>query len=355
MLRRRKVIDCNKKSVKEDCANLSCLILHFTMAVCVIGKLSKNVCSGIDIQVKLSEFSTEVLSALEFKVKSSFDNIESSFICNKHKHRYIDNYSAYRNQCCDPFEHHATPIRGGLRIISFAISNTYYKVSNKRLIPEDKFCKRCEQRVNEEIEKNITSQQPDRPHGINLREREEITLVSMNSELGDIPCTPSTSSQSSSGSEFISCSQGQATLQNICQQLGIRPIELSKYSIPRKENLVVDLFVDIEGRLITKIKEAFNVDINLQVTPVTNSYINDSVSLQHVLTALKARFQSSHSVSEKISILTAVPSNWTLDQCRKYFDCTSYMYNKMRKQQKQGIFYKKYLRSGIYSMSPDRL
>lgn len=306
------------------------------MAMCVIGKLSNNACSGIDKQVQLSDLSSEVLSILEFKMKTSFDHIEGSFICYKHKHKYIDNYSAYRNQCCDPFGCHVTPVRGGLRIISLATSNDYYKVSNKRLIPEGQLCKRCEQKINEEVGKRITtSQQPIKTRVINLNERKEGTLVSTNSELSDIPCTLPTSSQSSSGSEFISCSQGQTNLQNICQQLGMPPIELTKYSIPRRQKLAVDLFVNIEGRLITKIKEAFNVDINLQVTPVTNSYINDSVSLQHLLTVLKTQFQDTRSVAEKISILTAVPSNWTLDLCRKYFDCTSYMYNKMRKQQKK--------------------
>lgn len=309
--------------------------------MCAIGKFLNNTCSEIDNPVYLSQFDSETLNNLNLRLNSSFCGSVSEYICNRHKHKFIDSYTAERKKCCDPNEIHKNAVRGDLRIITLNLSNEYYKEAKKRLIPGNKLCKRCEQKIKECLaetnEKKDTRNDSQRP--VRIVPASVDASASLVKGMSNLESYPSNSSQGSEGSEFLTCSQGRTTLKNVCQELRMPDLDLSRVSLPRREKLAVDFLTDVQTRLIRQIKDAFDLDLNSSITPVTDSCIQDSVSLNEFLTALQARFESSTSISDKISLLAVIPKHWSFELCRKYFKCTSYMFNKVRKLQKIGKFF----------------
>ena len=60
----------------------------------------------------ISDLTDEEKKLLSWRAEIDIQELQTSTICDHHKHFYLDNYATTQSKCCDPFRRHKTSKTG---------------------------------------------------------------------------------------------------------------------------------------------------------------------------------------------------------------------------------------------------
>jgi len=261
---------------------------------------------------------------LQFRVEN-YDRVCDGNICNHHKREYLDYYSRKKLKCCDPLKIHKKNVKTNLRIISTTLSDTYYKVKRKTLIPGEKLCRNCENIIKHprgEQEK-LNDNRKTRNLRKTVRVSALLVLKSQYSNLSEFEFL-SRNSHKSDASVIEPLSEERRKVTEILTALDIPPLEKNKLSNKRLEIKARQVLATVQLNMIQKINKGYGISI--QIDTLTENLITDSASLRDIISSLQTNYSRATTYNEKLRILSLLPGDWLFPTTKKYFNCSRYLY-----------------------------
>ncbi len=131
--------------------------MELSVQSCLVGKLTKTEChkktfSNLEQMYNIEDLSNDEKLLLKYRVDELRDTTMGS-ICHHHLKSCTTYYSLNKKYCCDPLKIHKMKIQSSLRIIDLNTAQDSLKYILLKLIPGDKYCKTCQQKISSYIEK----------------------------------------------------------------------------------------------------------------------------------------------------------------------------------------------------------
>lgn len=135
------------------------------------------------------------------------------------------------------------------------------------------------------------------------------------------------SSQSSSGSEYVTPSQELINLKKILFPLGISSIDFSK--IKHNKNSLITLAHTVTSKFNEKLAEALGIDCNLSSSIPVPNFSSDNEDFEELLRNLRDEYMLLNSNMKKLEILALLPKSWKFSKMSAHFPITHYIYRKL--------------------------
>lgn len=350
----------------------SCCISEF-----VVDKCHSDGFRADKILHKINTIAKENLELLNLRV-TGLKNIENESICDYHFKRYVSFYSSKEWKCCDPYSQHVKPINSSLMIITLEFSKKINKICKFSIIPGKKLCRNCYTQFSTQIKdyeeqlkycvdplnrhrnkvdnslccleqklidylKDVLNLTFSSEHNICITCKEKLisdlcihkntaenspkdvaeTLVDSRSDIKtDSQTTNSTCS------EFQSGSQKKRSLDEVLDVLGIPAFKRQKLNYERTVEEGVAIVQTTVNNVTDKFEEACNVKLPKYKNLKKMSF--ESFSFNAIIFNMQSTYNVSNT-DRKISLLTLLPPDWTVQKVNEYFDCSKYMFNEAKK------------------------
>lgn len=329
---------------------------------------------------KIEDIAKEDLETIISRVPNS-RNIELISICDYHFKAYLTYYTS-KKKCFDPWNKHSQAITQRLSKVDLELSNNAYNCLEINLPVSQELCRECFKKLKSEIEifvnkfkycinpfekrchnqiitdlsylekssvdflKNSISLEVSISHKIcitcnnqlkslilkelqNIKQIEVVDISEENSESQNESEKLSLEKKETSGSDFITTSQSKRQLDSFLSTFGLPPFKRQKMN----DKAVINTGVAIVQNVVDKVSDAFEdandvklPDLKLKQALDYNSWFNQMIS------NLQTKFNDiSTTYDEKVSLLTLLPKEWSLDQINQYFDCNYYMVTESQK------------------------
>ncbi|KAJ8686562.1 hypothetical protein QAD02_022356 [Eretmocerus hayati] len=279
---------------------------------------------------KLSDLSENDLKLLQWRVPGVLIT-KDDMICAYHKYIFLDDYSSRQTKCCDPFKDHADKNRTkSLRVMTLNLCEEYLLATGSKLIPGQKFCPACRKKVNSKFHEkttvtNTTQSTETEPMGCELIPKPEVEPASQTS---NVTLTQSSVASTSSGSVFVTDSQEYLektrVLKRMLDGFGLPIPTRHALSSERFEKEVAKTAISAHTSLVQELNSVLGTRVkSLELS-------EDSSSLRAMISNLKNKYESVSNVSEKISLLTLLPSEWSKPKIQQNFKCSDYMIRKAK-------------------------
>lgn len=301
---------------------------------CTVGTHTKTECHSTRFSIhmalnNLDELSKDDLCLLHYRIKD-FKRTNGT-ICNFHKCRYLSYYLLLVYKCCDPFNKHKKIIETDLRIISIKTSRIFSEMFHKKLVPGDKLCRNCEFIIKSNLCENTTIVAAENKEQEILQGNDDLPAEGIVTHPNE-PISAPESQQStrnvevnSSGSNYQSESQELQLFDNILKEFNIPNLKPQKLSKDRLAKKAETLIYTLLPKLGEKFSKFYDIEMPQFTNTITENIGQDSFALKNIIASLQIRFQHLKTISEKIQLLSLLPTEWKFAQIQKYFECTYYM------------------------------
>lgn len=227
-------------------------------------------------------------------------SIEVDEICQFHKKKFLENFSANQNCCADPFDVHTKYVKFQLREVDLLDSVDALSFLNKNIVPGTKLCNNCRIKLSQNIAAEKSKVLPD------LDEEETKDTLS-----GSF-CTPP------------DCAKEE--INGLCSSMNLSPV-VNKHRESTNISHGKRKLDDITNHIERKMKKALQLDPNIDLKEdKENSTLKEDLDI--LMAELKRKIDLSSSFSFKAKLLTLVPESWSLDKMKSYFGVSGHLCRK---------------------------
>lgn len=307
---------------------------------CSIGKYNNDECYGKLIECK--DFSDEVRITLNAR-----SGVVVSFLCEKHDKQFRVNYILHQQVCADPFTIHVNKVRKSLKVVNFEFYNKL-KVIAPSIAPGNKLCISCSKKIINEldVESELVVNNSAKSHNtskiIASSDQEETPILTQSSQeitsynlseklhLSNV-LSPSTSEICSSISETFTPNEIHLDrLNTVAEMFRLSPMKTK--DLERSKTYARQKYHDITAQLQSSFQHV--TDINFDTINGDNSIFDGNPELtgKEMLMQLKNKFDNTSKSSEKLQILSVLPSSWSTEKISNIFGASAYMVKKVKQK-----------------------
>lgn len=253
---------------------------------CSIGEITSESCenssySFISEMKPISDFSLIEKEILSIRIPG-----ELHTICTYHKKKYLHKYHHLFGQtCCDPFSVHKKIVKKSLREITLELSKNL--LGKLTVTPGKSLCSACYMKI--------------QPRNNEIFECENLVI--------------------DEDPEYEPSSSALSNLNKVCDVIGVSPLKIQKLRKEKRIGAAKKKFLEIQQNIKRKFETSLDIDA---ISSDTDSNNEENFNFE-LIEKLKEKMKVVRSVSDKVKILSLVPTAWSIKHTSDEFGVSKYL------------------------------
>ena len=158
--------------------------MESTSRQCFLGQYLQDSCDSALTSV--NELTDEEQELILWRSNSHSYCLSDSYVCVKHKDRYLRRFSLHKKICCDPFKRHKRSVLSGLREVSLEKAKDF-KIRGFSIVPGEKMCPTCTKLISEKKASDDSSSDDINVSNVKVQTPEKAMLNTSLTSLGISP------------------------------------------------------------------------------------------------------------------------------------------------------------------------
>lgn len=268
--------------------------MESTSRQCFLGQYLQDSCDSALTSV--NELTDEEQELILWRSNSHSYCLSDSYVCVKHKDRYLRRFSLHKKICCDPFKRHKRSVLSGLREVSLEKAKDF-KIRGFSIVPGEKMCPTCTKLISEKQASDDSSSDDINVSNVKVQTPEK------------------------------------AVLNTSLTSLGISPAKLHSVARHSRSAAAKRKLESATGALKTKISHVYQVELATEASNNPDSVLTilEEKAKHHdeLMDKIKQKIKHANN-REKIQLLTLVPQTWSRQKVSSTFQVSEYLVRQAR-------------------------